>query len=175
MVRTDQYLYVRNFTPERWPAGTPSKFANVKYDAAANPVSSKLGPEHGGYHDIDACPTLSFMIAQRANTTVSHLFQLAVAKRPAEELYDISQDAGCLQNLAGNSKYAPQLQRHRELLVAELSRTGDLRQTDFAASSVWETYPRYSSLRWFPKPAWAEQDNVSVPEQEWLEARRPRE
>ena len=52
--------------------------------------------------------------------------------------------------------------------------TGDLRQVDFDASQVWETYPRYGALRWFPPPPWAEQLSGEIPTQSWLEERRPR-
>ena len=37
---------------------------------------------------------------------------------------------------------------------------------------VWETYPRVSSLRHFPRPDWAENHADRVPEQPWLDARR---
>jgi uncharacterized sulfatase len=146
----------------------------VKYDADGRVLDAKLGPEHGGYHDIDACPTLDFMIEHRSEQNVAELFQLAVGKRPAEELYAIHPDPGCLKNLVAEPAYAAVLAQHRQLLSAELTRTGDLRETDFAASHVWETYPRYSSLRWFPRPEWADEDHVRIPRQDWLEARRPR-
>lgn len=171
-VRTESYLYIRNYTPERWPAGTPQKYASVKYDANNEEVLSKLGPEHGGYHDIDACPSLNFLIEQRDSSQWGQYLGLSVDKRPREEFYDIRSDAACLNNLVGSAKHKSVLERHRKLLTEELNRSGDLRETDFSASHVWETYPRYSSLRWFPKPEWAEKD--SPPKQEWLDARRPR-
>src|SRR5690606_32987578 len=49
-LRTDQYLYIRNFRPERWPAGAPQKFEE----------DGTLGEIHRAYHDIDACPTLDY-------------------------------------------------------------------------------------------------------------------
>ncbi len=39
---------------------------------------------------------------------------------------------------------------------------------------VWETYPRYDKLRWFPKPQWAVEHPEMVPETPWLEKRRPK-
>ena len=47
-MRSNQYLLIRNFKPDRWPAGDPQK-----YDRPG-----QLGREHGGYHDIDAYPTV---------------------------------------------------------------------------------------------------------------------
>lgn len=172
-VRTQDYLYIRNYTPERWPAGTPQKYASAKYDASGRLVESKLGPEHGGYHDIDACPTLSFMISQRNDEKIGPLFHLSVDKRPREELYDIRNDAACLTNLALSPSHAGDLAGMRKLLTDKLTETGDLRETDFESSHIWEQYPRYSSLRWFPTPEWIS-SGTSVPTQEWLEDRRPR-
>jgi len=171
-VRTESYLYIRNYTPERWPAGTPQKYASVKYDANNDEVSPKLGPKHGGYHDIDACPSLNFLIEQRNDSQWGQYLGLSVDKRPREEFYDIRLDAACLNNLVGFAEHESALESHRRLLTEELTRSGDLRETDFAASQVWETYPRYSSLRWFPKPDWVEKN--PPPKQEWLDTRRPR-
>ncbi|GIW99018.1 MAG: heparan N-sulfatase [Pirellulaceae bacterium] len=171
-VRTEDYLYIRNFTPERWPAGAPQKYEKVSYDAEGNVVEGQLGPPHGAYHDIDACPTLDYMVEHRENLTIGPLLQLAVSYRPAEELYHVSSDPDCLTNLANDPAQQRALAHHRRLLVQRLTADGDLRQTDFAASHVWETYPRYSPLRWFPRPPWAE--GMSIPEQPWLEQRRPR-
>ncbi len=174
-VRTEQYLYIRNFAPERWPAGTPQKYASARYDAAGKLTTAELGPEHGGYHDIDACPSLSWMIQKRESPLVAPLFSAAVDRRPGEELYDILADPACLKNLVGDEKYAEQLQMHRQILQDELTATGDLRLLAPEQAHIWENYPRYSSLRWFPTPDWATDSQHSLPSQPWLEKRRPRE
>ncbi len=95
------------------------------------------------------------------------------AKRPAEELFDIHADPGCLNNLASDPKFEAVKNQLASQLTEYLTKTGDLRQTDPEMAGVWETYPRYSPLRWFPKPDWAsESPPIELP---WLEARRPRE
>ena len=173
-IRTDSHLYIINFTPERYPAGTPQKYAAATYDKDGNVVTSKLGPPHGGYHDIDACPTLDWMIKYQSDSDRNqNLFNASVALRPAEELYDIQNDPACLNNLIdqpGNSKLRDSL---RKQLLTYLTQTGDLRVTDPQAAHVWETYQRISGLRWFPKPDWAINDPSKAPNQPWLEARRP--
>ncbi|MDB4695022.1 sulfatase [bacterium] len=174
-VRSKTHLYIRNFTPERWPAGTPQKYLGAKYDQEGKLVESRLSPEHGGYHDIDNGPTLMWMIANRAEPAVGKLLQAAVAKRPAEELFDIRQDPDCLSNLAGDPKFARVQAKLSDKLTEYLTETGDLRQTDPVAGQVWETYPRVSSLRWFPVPDWYKEDPTAAPQQLWLEKRRPRE
>ncbi|WP_149494984.1 sulfatase family protein [Roseiconus lacunae] len=173
-VRSNSYLYIRNFTPQRYPAGAPQKYASAIYDDGGNLIDGKLGPAEGGYHDIDACPTLDFMIAHQDETVVRQRLQDAVALRPAEELYDVRVDPDCLKNLIGNPAHA---QTHRELsdqLTKYLTETGDLRVTDPEAAHVWETYPRISGLRWFPVPAWAKNNPSLIPTQPWLEKKRPR-
>lgn len=172
-IRTHQYLYIRNFRPERWPAGAPQKLAGGPSDGGDDDTAqAKLGPMHGGYHDIDACPTLSLLIAHREDAEIGRFLELAVAKRPAEELFDIRNDPGCLNNLAADERWASTRQELENRLNRYLQSTEDARVID--GGDIWETYPRYSSLRWFPKPDWAKQDPGRVPKQDWLELRRPK-
>ncbi len=141
-VRTRQYLYIRNFKPERWPAGAPQKYEE----------DGTLGPMHGAYHDIDACPTMDFLVENRNEPEIGKYFHLAVDKRPAEELFDIINDPGCLNNLAGDPAYNDVLLEHRGELGACLMRTGDPRVT--GNGDIYESYIRYSRIRKFPRPDW---------------------
>jgi uncharacterized sulfatase len=170
-LRTHDYLYIRNFKPQRWPAGAPQKYGTGSYPDEADARDRRLGPMHAAYHDIDGCPTLDYLVAHQDDPEVARFLGLAVDKRPAEELYDIREDPGCLENLAANPGRADVLVMMRERLTAYLRKTGDARAT--GNGDVWETYPRYSPLRWFPIPAWAREDAESLPRQDWLEERRP--
>ncbi|MCH9022387.1 MAG: sulfatase [Planctomycetes bacterium] len=175
-IRTQQYLYIRNFKPERWPAGAPQKYNRIdkktgfKSDEAvhslpAKPVSGgKLGPEHGGYHDIDSCPTLDFLIAHREDPKIKPYFHMAVDKRPQEELYDIKKDPACIHNLADDPKHTQVAKRLWKTLASELRQTGDPRMN---GSDIFESYRRYSGLRAFPIPDWAKSGDVPTPN--WLE------
>lgn len=173
-VRTKTHLYIQNFKPERWPAGTPRKYANATFDDSGKLVSGSLGPEHGGYHDIDNGPTLQWMIKNRDQPGVARLLAASVDRRPAEELFNIIDDPDCMKNLADDPSAAKTKAELAKTLKDYLTRTGDLRQTDPQAADVWETYPRVSSLRWFEEPDWAVKNPGDVPKQEWLEQRRPR-
>ncbi|MCP4846836.1 MAG: sulfatase [Verrucomicrobiaceae bacterium] len=161
-IRTDQFLYVRNFKPERWPAGPGQKLSGKP--------GSRPGPEHGGYHDIDACPSLSFLIAGRNNPKVKDFFHLAVAKRPHEQLFDIQKDPGCLNNLAENPAFTQIRENLSGQLTNYLKSTADPRAT--GNGDIFETYPRYSSIRWFAKPEWARENPGTVPEMPWLKAKQ---
>ena len=173
-IRTHDYLYIRNFRPERWPAGTPRKFGKSGYPKPPEVLSEVLGPMHGGYHDIDACPSLSFLIEHRHDPKIGPFLHLAVDRRPAAELYDIRSDPGCLRNLAEEESHAAVRRKLDGRLMEYLRETGDARVTDADGGDVWETYPRYSGLRWFPVPDWAGENPERVPKQDWLEKRRPR-
>lgn len=173
-IRTHDYLYIRNFRPERWPAGAAQKYGSGGYAKDADVVARHLGPVHGGYHDIDACPTLSFLIENRDDPDIGKYFHLAVDRRPREELYDIRNDPACLRNLAEDPEHQAAKDSLAARLLDYLTDTGDARVTDPDHGDIWETYPRYSRLRWFPQPEWAKELPDLVPRQDWLEERRPR-
>jgi len=139
-IRTDQYLLIHNFRPNRWPAGTPRKFEK----------EGKLGPMHGGYHDIDACPSLTFLIENRDDPKIKPYFHWSVDKRPEYELFDIRNDAACLNNLSGEVVTADIEKQLVNRLDNYLKSTGDPRAID--GGDIFETYKRYSRIHKFPKP-----------------------
>ena len=102
--RSCRACYIRNFKPDRWPAGDPQKFDSP----------GRLGPMHGGYHDIDACPTLDFLIENRDHPKYENYFHLSVDKRPGEELFNIKTDPACLINLAVDPNYLKLTQKYRD-------------------------------------------------------------
>ncbi len=165
-LRTHRYLYIRNLKPERWPAGAPQKIGTDNYPSTEQVNNMEQGPMHDAYHDIDGCPTLDFMVAHREDSVYGNYLDLSVAHRPAVELYDISEDPFCLNNLAGNPKYAIDEALLSDQMQAYLTQTGDPRVT--GNGDIWEIYPRYSRLRMFPKPDWAIDHPEWVPEQPWL-------
>ncbi len=150
-IRTQQYLYIRNFRPERWPAGTPRKYGSSNYPQEGD---SELGPMHGGYHDIDACPTLTLLTEGAEDPEIRKFLKLAVDHRPAEELFDIASDPDCINNLATSEDHAAIKKKLSEQLEEFLRKTGDPRILD--GGDIFESYKRYSRVRKFPKPDWAE-------------------
>ena len=143
-MRLGRYLYIRNFTPDRWPAGDPQSYSE----------DGKLGPMHGGYHDIDASPSLSALVKYYQDSSRPELRRflgLAVDKRPAEELFDVESDPSCLRNLAVDPAFASTREQLARQLESYLRETGDPRV--LGRGDVFESYPRYSPLRKFPKPS----------------------
>jgi N-sulfoglucosamine sulfohydrolase len=124
-IRTDDYVYIRNFLPDRWPAGTPD------YENAY--------VEHAWLADTDNGPTKTYLWEHRAEPGGARLYDLAFAKRPAEELYDLREDPGQLNNLAADPAYAAVKNELSQRLTAALEATGDPRVVGGAES--WETQP----------------------------------
>ena len=174
VIRTPEYLYIRNFRPERWPAGAPRKYGAAKYPNDADVRKMLLGPMHGGYADIDACPSLDFLVSHADDRQLGRYLQWSVALRPAEELFHIKKDPGCLNNLAGDPEYRDTKDELSRRLIRYLTETNDPRVVASDGGDVFETYPRYSGLRWFPVPDWAQENPESVPRMDWLEERRPK-
>jgi uncharacterized sulfatase len=139
-MRTQDYLYIRNFKPERWPAGAPLRYND----------NEQLVP---GYHDIDEF-SKSYIFENREDPVIEQYFEWATAKRPEEELYRVSEDPGCLKNIADDPAYSEILATMRNDLQQRLTDTQDPRVT--GDGDIWESYVRYSPIRKFPKPDWAE-------------------
>ena len=113
-IRTHDYLYIRNFKPDRWPAGTPN------YLQAAIPYCWLA--------DCDNGPTKTYMVENRdKDDHYRLLYQLAFGKRPQEELYDCRTDPYQLNNLAGDPAYDHVRRELSELLMEQLRITGDPR------------------------------------------------
>ncbi len=146
--RTESHLYIRNFAPERWPAGAPAVRGGHLHG---------LGPDgrfdEAAYYDIDASPTKRALIERMEEPAVAPFFELAVGRRPAEELYDVRCDPFQLVNLAGDPDHRETLAAMRALLEEELMRTGDPRVAG-PVHDVFENYQRFGVLRSFPVPDW---------------------
>lgn len=145
-MRTPKHLYIRNFKPQRWPAGAPQKYL----------PDGKLEAMHMAYHDIDSSPTLTRLVEGREEDGVKQYFEWAVGKRPAEELFDLEEDPGCIDNLALKAEHADLVSELRDELDTYLAETGDPRAT--GEGSIWEDYIRYSAIRKYPKPVEAGPD-----------------
>lgn len=141
IIRTDKYLFIKNYHPEYWPSGDPQVYLK----------DSTLGEMHQAYMDIDNSPTLRYF--KNTNTKEPGflpLFLAATAKRPAEELYDIVKDPACMENLSGKASYETIRKQLSDRLVNRLKDTGDPRETG-SNPEIWETYPRLEGeIRKFP-------------------------
>ncbi len=161
-MRTRDYLVIRNFRPERWPAGPPQKFDR----APQGDQPGVPGVMDGGYHDIDACPTLTFLTDHQADAEIAKSLHLAVDHRPAVEIFSIHDDPGCLRNLAGESSFSDSERQLIQRLESTLVETSDPRQLN--GGEIFETYRRYASLRYFPAPVAVMERERKLREEGWL-------
>jgi uncharacterized sulfatase len=138
-IRTQQYLYIKNYTPDRWPAGDP---APNKQMVAGGNADEKFVE---GYEDIDASPTKTHMIKDRQSFPV--LFALGFEKRNAEQLYDIIKDPYCLNDLAKDKKMAKIKSNLKTLLETKLKEQHDPRAE--GKGDVFESYPRFGAMKSF--------------------------
>ena len=112
-VRTKEYLYIRNFEKDRWPAGDPQAHQSV-----------------GQYGDVDNSISKFLVMAMQGEAKDKDYFQLSFGKRPAEELYIVEKDPFNLVNEAENKEYTRILIKMRKELAAWMEATNDLRHSD---------------------------------------------
>jgi N-sulfoglucosamine sulfohydrolase len=123
-VRTDDWLYIRNLRPDRWPAGDPEMYVAV-----------------GPYGDIDGGLSKTLLLERRTQPAIARFFELATAKRPAEELYDLRADPEQIKNVAADPARAADKARLRQMLDEWMRATGDPRAT--TDDDRWDKYPYY--------------------------------
>ncbi|MES1213661.1 MAG: sulfatase [Singulisphaera sp.] len=126
-IRTDDFLFIRNFLPERWPSGTPDY--------------TKAYFQQAWLSDCDNGPTKKYLWDHREEPAVRDLYRLCFDKRPAEELYDLRQDPGQLHNVADDARFAKQKTALAERLTQELRDSGDPR-----INGGGEQFDRYEYL-----------------------------
>lgn len=125
-IRTATHLYLVNFHPERWPLGEPFRLDGPD---ALDPKS--LAEDYlSTLADMDGGPTKIFLVANRRDTSYGRFFDLAFAKRPAEELFDVAADPHQLANLANDPRFAVLKADLHSRLMGELERTSDPRVRD---------------------------------------------
>jgi len=138
-IRTHDFLYIRNFKPDRWPAGAPKG-----YDQPTKIVVSRPLGTHYGYADVNAAPAKSYMLKYRDDPKVKKLFELGFGKRPAEELYDLRKDPAELNNVADRPEYAKVKSKLADDLMAELKVTKDPRV--LGKGDAFDKYPYYGAM-----------------------------
>jgi len=136
-LRTHQFHYIRNFAPDRWPAGNPNGLEDpggkpYAYEALASNTFT-------AYADVDASPSKAWMILHRDEPQVRPLYERAFGKRPERELYDLKKDPYQMHNVAADPAYADVVERLDAQLTAELKATGDLRME--GRGEVYDSYP----------------------------------
>jgi len=113
---TDEYLYLRNFAPDRWPAGPPET----------------------GYLNTDGSPTKTAVIEARQRPATLKYWRQSFGKRPDEELYHLPSDPANVANLADQPAFQARVRQLRAQLFRALRAQDDPRM--FGRGSVFDDY-----------------------------------
>jgi len=144
----DNFLYLQNFEPDRWPAGNPET----------------------GYLNCDGSPTKSMLLDMKRRNEKAFYWSLNFGKRRPVELYDISKDPNCLINLALKEEHKTTLDAMAGLMEEKLREQDDPRingqgevfdQYLYADKKTHDFYNRYMAGEDL-KAGWVEPGDFEV-------------
>jgi arylsulfatase A-like enzyme len=137
-IRTDDFLLILNFHPERWPNGTPN------YRQATIPDA--------WYADTDNGPTKTYIIENKDLDDAHRLsYELCFGMRPAIELYDIRKDPGQIRNLAPLEESSEAVELLSARLETVLRETADPRLLNNGVTEEGIDFDDYPYLGGAPK------------------------
>jgi N-sulfoglucosamine sulfohydrolase len=110
-IHTQEWTYIRNYEPDRWPAGDP----DIKV------------PNWDFFGDSDPTPAKQYMLDNRDDAAVRTFFELSFGKVPEHELYNKVTDPDMIHNLAYDPAYAERAAQMRETMEQYLIETDDPR------------------------------------------------
>ena len=122
-LRTKDFLYIRNFAPDRWPMGSP-KFTNTSDMPSIEALEKNT---FAAFADMDASPTKAWLVHQFGEEDWEWHYNYAFGKRPGEELYDLRKDPEQMVNLADDPAYAKQNREMAGRLIKVLTDAKDPR------------------------------------------------
>ena len=122
-LRTKDFLYVRNFAPDRYPMGDP-KGVTANNTPTMNDLENNT---YAAFADMDASPAKAWLIVNRTDPKWKWHYDYAFAKRPAEELFDLRADPDQVKNVAGEKEYEATRKQSAERLTKTLTDAGDPR------------------------------------------------
>jgi N-sulfoglucosamine sulfohydrolase len=114
---TGKFLFLHNFAADRWPSGNPET----------------------GYLDCDGGPTKTNILTAHRENPSDRFWQLCFGMRGDAELFDLTRDPDCLENLAQSEALADERERLQSRLFALLKAQGDPRMVE--NGKVFDAYP----------------------------------
>lgn len=131
-IRTAKFAYIRNYKPDRWPAGDPPKYG----DCDPN-------------RDWGKAITKTWILENADTPEGKKFYHWNFAKRPPEELYDMVNDPDQLVNLADDPKHTATKTELIAKLEAELKASGDPRAGG-ANADHFDKFPYGGGGAWKP-------------------------
>jgi N-sulfoglucosamine sulfohydrolase len=136
-LRKDGFLYIHNFKPDRMPMGDYKTLT----DTFTPSQDDMENDTYAAFPDMDASPAKAWLIEHRHDSQYKWYFDYAFAKRPEEELYDLSKDPDSTINVAKEPAYAATKTQMAAELMEKLTAVGDPRVT---ADPVPFEHPPYT-------------------------------
>lgn len=133
-IRTKDYLYIKNYEASRWPAGDPPLYGDVDPYMLNYPGPAKF-----------------YILKHKDEPAVKPMYDLAFAKRPTEELFDVANDPDQLHNVANDPKFAKIKKELADKMLAYLKKTNDPRET--GGKIIWDSTDYFSEIDKTPKPS----------------------
>ncbi len=106
-IRTAEFLLIKSYEPERWPAGPPPYYKDFMWR--------------------DTALAMAHILEHQDEPNIQPFFDRYTRKRPRLELFDIREDVACLENLADQENYQELIERLEARLDAKLIADGDPR------------------------------------------------
>lgn len=131
-LRTKDFLLIKNYKPDLWPAGVPT--------------GSTRGID---YSDCDYGPTKQFILKNRDDSNIRKFYALSFAKRPKFELYDLKKDPDQIKNLAYDDAYETTRKELSKKLHSILIKTDDPRVV--SKEYQFKEFKYYGRKREMPK------------------------
>jgi arylsulfatase A-like enzyme len=101
----DEFIYLKNFMPDRWPSGNPET----------------------GYANADGSPTKTVILNLNRQNLGNEFWLMNFGKRAPEELYNIVSDPYCMNNLVNDAKFKVVKETLKSQLITELKQQKDPR------------------------------------------------
>jgi len=131
--RTKDFLYIRNYEPEAWPAGDPPLYGDVDAHMLHYPCATKMN-----------------ILKNKEKEGIKELFELGFGKRSAEELFDLNKDPFQMKNVAGSEEYRQIKEQLSAALTKYLIKTNDPRET--GGDMKWINAAYYADKDKRPRP-----------------------
>jgi len=122
---SDDYMYLYNYDISLWPAGNPEI----------------------GYLDIDGSPTKTEILRMFRSGEDDSYWQLSMGKRKTnEELFHISKDAECMNNLAADPEFRELKEKMKSRMEKMLKEQEDPRI--LGNGDIFNSYPFHNKQGW---------------------------
>lgn len=124
-IHTQDWVYIRNYNPERWPLGDPD------FNDSARDIS---------YSDAAGGPTKDYLMDNVNDPNVKPFHKLLFGKLPADELYNVKVDPAQVNNLAHKPEHQARMAKLKTQLNLRLKEDHDPRSKGL---DPWQDYPFY--------------------------------